>query len=756
MKRNRISTLAAMLLSLMLCFLLVPAPKAFAADITVSGVTVTPSSLSKGGNVTVKGKIKNTVGEEITVSISYAEDVKVNKTIAAGGSYSFSITCGISSSDLNSSNTYVVVDWASDSHNGTKKVPFTVKHQAEQAALTFTRSISKTSVKAGDSVKLTYSLKNTGSADISGLKITDPAVADGVVSGLSLKAGASKTITKTIQPTETVTSTPKATFTAGGRSHTQTVDSKKITVAAGEPKLSISAIVDKALINSGDTVTFTIALRNDSSVAINNIDITDSLGHTIKSGLSIGASLENNTKTQTFTYKTSLTSPQSVTFKATYPSGEETKTATSSAVVVNINGQPFISSTSSNISITATADPATLALPGDVTFTVTVENIGSVALKDVAVTESRLGTLGTFSTLEIGEKQTLTKQVTVSAPGSYLFQVTAKDSDDMQYSASSENISVSEPVASATATDDTLNPSGSDTLSTLFIIMLVIVGLIIIAGITLAVLVMQEKRAKKLGGPKGGPHPPKGGASHNSHNRNAHAPASHAHRSSQDQPHRRPPQRSHRDEALFAPDDEDEPLSLPPRRRPPQQRAHREEDLFAQENDENLSLPPRRAKMPTIGDEEEPVVSGRVRENQKYYRRAAAADDGNMTKPFSKKEIEQAKLQMRRQHQAEQAEGAAQRRRPPEQAPHPQRRRPPQEQEARQQRPVRRPVSEEQRPQHRTAPNRFAQDEEEFFSSHQHAHKRPVREEEPEFRPRSRRQMDNDPGYGPSNKRKKR
>jgi uncharacterized repeat protein (TIGR01451 family) len=755
-KRNRISTLAAMLLSLMLCFLLVPAPKAFAADITVSGVTVTPSSLSKGGNVTVKGKIKNTVGEEITVSISYAEDVKVNKTIAAGGSYSFSITCGISTSDLNSSNTYVVVDWASDSHNGTKKVPFTVKHQAEQAALTFTRSISKTSVKAGDSVKLTYSLKNTGSANISGLKITDPAVPDDVVSGLSLKAGASKTITKTIQPTETVTSTPKATFTAGGRSHTQTVDSKKITVAAGEPKLSISAIVDKALINSGDTVTFTIALRNDSSVAINNIDITDSLGHTIKSGLSIGASLENNTKTQTFTYQTSLTSPQSVTFKATYPSGEETKTATSSAVVVNINGQPFISSTSSNISITATADPATLALPGDVTFTVTVENIGSVALKDVAVTESRLGTLGTFSTLEIGEKQTLTKQVTVSAPGSYLFQVTAKDSDDMQYSASSENISVSEPVASATATDDTLNPSGSDTLSTLFIIMLVIVGLIIIAGITLAVLVMQEKRAKKLGGPKGGPHPPKGGVSHNSHSRNARAPASHAHRAQQDQPHRRPPQRSHRDEALFAPDDEDEPLSLPPRRRPPQQRAHREEDLFAQENDENLSLPPRRAKMPTIGDEEEPVVSGRVRENQKYYRRAAAADDGNMTKPFSKKEIEQAKLQMRRQHQAEQAEGAAQRRRPPEQAPHPQRRRPPQEQEARQQRPVRRPVSEEQRPPHRTAPNRFAQDEEEFFSSHQQAHKRPVREEAPEFRPRSRRQMDNDPGYGPSNKRKKR
>ena len=719
MKRNRIHTLAVIMLCLMLCFSMLPIPLAFAADITVSNVSVSPSSLSGGGNVTVKGTIKNTVGEDISLSVSYAEDVKVNKDLAAGDSYTFSVTCGVSSSDLDSSNTYVVVDWSSDNHSGSKRVNFQVSREEEKVALTFTRSISKTTINAGDSVKLTYSLKNTGTADITGLSITDPAVPDGVASGLSLKAGASKTVSKTIKPSETVTSTPKATFTAGGSSHSKSVESKKITVSGGDAKLSVSAIVDKALINAGDTVTFTIALRNDSTVAVNNITVTDDQGNTVKSGLSIAASSDNDTKTETFTYQTTLSSPRAVTFKVSYPSGEETKTVTSSPVVVNINGQPFLSAAPTNVSISATADPTLLTLPGEVTFTITVENIGDVALKDVTVSESRLGTLGTFATLGIGEKQTLTKQTTVSAAGNYLFQVTAEDGDGMQYSASSSTISISSPTAAAT--DNTVNPSGGDSLSTLFIIMIVIVVLILIAGITLAVLVMQEKRAKKKG-PKGGPHPPKGGPGPRSR------AASH---STDGPPRRRPPQ---------APLDDDEVPLL-------------EEDL-----DEAAPMPPRRAKMPTIGEDDEDsaassaalgaaagmIVGGQVRENQKYYRRASSKDDGEMTKPFSKKEIEQAKLQLRRQRQADSRQTPP-RRRPPERAEGPQ--------TAAKQPPRRRPEGQQPRPQaKRPAPaNRYAQDEEEFFSRRQQPKRRPPREEDSEFRPRPRRRPDNDPGYGPSN-----
>lgn len=704
---------------------MLPIPLAFAADITVSNVSVSPSSLSSGGNVTVKGTIKNTVGENISLSVSYAEDVKVNKTLAAGDSYTFSVTCGVSSSDLDSSNTYVVVDWSSDNHSGSKRVNFQVSREEEKVALTFTRSISKTTVNAGDSVKLTYSLKNTGTADITGLSITDPAVPDGVASGLSLKAGASKTVSKTIKPSETVTSTPKATFTAGGSSHNKSVESKKITVSGGDAKLSVSAIVDKALINAGDSVTFTIALRNDSTVPVNNIIITDDQGNTVKSGLSIAASSDNDTKTETFTYQTTLSSPRAVTFKVSYPSGEETKTVTSSPVVVNINGQPFLSAAPTNVSISATADPTSLTLPGEVTFTITVENIGDVALKDVTVSESRLGTLGTFATLGIGEKQTLTKQTTVSSAGNYLFQVTAQDGDGMQYSASSSTISISSPTA--TATENTVNPSGGDSLSTLFIIMIVIIVLIVIAGITLAVLVMQEKRAKKKG-PKGGPHPPQGGPGPRSRS------ASH---STDGAPRRRPPQ--------MPLDDDETPLL--------------EEDL-----DEAAPMPPRRAKMPTIGDDEEDsaadsaalgaaagvIAGGQVRENQKYYRRASANDDGEMTKPFSKKEIEQAKLQLRRQRQADSRQTPP-RRRPPERAEGPQ--------TAAKQPPRHRPEGPQPQPKtKRPAPqNRYAQDEEEFFARKQQPKRRPPRKEEPEFRPRPRRMADNDPGYGPSKpKRRKR
>ena len=724
MKRNRIHPLAVIVLCLMLCFTMLPVPLAYAADITVSNVSVSPSSMSSGGNVTVKGTIKNTVGEDITLSVSYAEDVKVNKELSAGDSYTFSVTCGVSTSDLDSSNTYVVVDWSSENHSGSKRVPFTVSKEEETVSLTFTRSISKTTVNAGDQVKLTYSLKNTGTAKITNLSITDPAVPDGVASGISLSAGGSKTVSKTITASETVTSTPKASFTANGSTHTKSVDSKKITVNGGDASLSVSAIADKALINSGDTVTFTIAIRNDSTVAVNNITVTDDQGNTVKSGLSIAASAENNTKTETFTYQTTLTSPRAVTFKVSYPSGDETKTVTSSPVVVNINGQPFLSATPTNVSISATADPTTLTLPGEVTFTITVENIGDVTLKDVEVSESRLGTLGTFSTLAVGEKQTLTKKTTVSAAGNYLFQVTAQDEDGMKYSSSSGTVTISSNTP--TATDNTLNPSGGDSLSTLFIIMIVIVVLIIIAGITLAVLVMQEKRAKK-NHPKGGPHPPKGGGHPQGRSRSHASP------------------------------------NGPPRRRPRPLDEDPSQPLLEGETDDEDSFRPRRAKMPTIGDDDEgngagsvalgaaagTIAGGKIRENQKYYRRPSSKDDGEMTKPFSKKEIEQAKLQLRRQRQNDE-QNVQRKRRPPQSSESPQRRA---QSNDKNYPPRRRPPEQnaaKRPPQRRPAGNRYAPDEEEFFNRRQQPKRRPPQEDPSEFRPRTRRQMDNDPGYGPS------
>ena len=41
-------------------------------------------------------------------------------------------------------------------HSGSKRVNFQVSREEEKVALTFTRSISKTTINAGDSVKVTY------------------------------------------------------------------------------------------------------------------------------------------------------------------------------------------------------------------------------------------------------------------------------------------------------------------------------------------------------------------------------------------------------------------------------------------------------------------------------------------------------------------------------------------------------------------------------------------------------------------------
>ncbi len=729
MKRNRIVKLLGVVMSVLVCAFFLPAPHAYAADITVSGVSTTPTSLTAGGDVTVKGKITNTTGEPITLTIEYGGVNKVaSQSVAVDGSYSFSVSCAVSESDLGTTNTYLVVDWASTSSSslsGTKKVPFTVQKAATTVKLDFSRTMDKTSVASGGTVKITYNLKNTGTVPITNLSVTDPAVPDGVASGLSLAAGASKQVIKSITVTQTVTSTPKVTYTANGSTHTASLTAKKITTS--EPALSISAIADKSLINSGESVTFTIAVRNDSTVAVSGINITDDQGTAVKSGLSIAASATNDTKTTTFTYAMTLTAPRSVTFTASYPSGSTTKTAASTPVIVNINGQPFLSAEPTNITIEASASATAVAFPSDVTFTITVKNIGAVALQSIAVTETRLGDIGTVESLAVGASQTLTKTATLSAAGTYTFQVSAKDAEGTTYTSSAGEIAIT----AATPSPDVVSPNTGDSLGTLFIIMIVIVVLIIIAAIALFVLMMQEKRARNK---KNGPRPPKGGGGPGlppskggpGGGRNAalKAPA-----------RGNGPSRTRRIE-----EDGDSYQRLP---RPQRNRVEQSNQWEDWEEDASFAPPAAGARQP---QERSPYATPVSAQRGQY----DAEEDEDRTRQFSKAEVQQAQRQRNARPLSPEPDNAYAQDEDSffhnEEAP------------VRPRRPVSRPVP----PRPPEARRHPSWDSEEASAPTTTRRRRPVTEEEDQWeqapedlspRPRPRR-PGSDPGYGPSGRRR--
>lgn len=499
-RQSRIALFLAFCMLLSLAVFQAPAPTAQAAGVTVTAEDVTVPA--GGGNATVKATVKNNSDTEITsVKFTFSNNADYSKlfeniTIAVGSSRTFSLTgVPFAAADVGNS-----VTLTADTNAGTATTTFRVNKKAETVSVSFTRTLSKTTVAPGSSVKLTYNIKNTGTADITDVKLTDAAVgSDAIASGVTITAGSSKQYSKTITVDKSVTSTPKLSYTANGKTYTKNLDSERITVS--NPSLSISAIADKSTVEAGDKVTFTIALRNAGKVAVNDIKVVDEQGNVVRSSIDVPAGSDDNPQMKSITYETVVNQPRNAVFTATFKSGDDTKSVSSDAIYVHVSGfSTPAPGTSSYLSITASASPTEMTFPGNVVFTIEVKNSGATDLTNVVVSESRLGTIATIDTLKAGESKTVTKEAVVTSASSYVFEVSGTGEDGSTQTNVAPTVALTD---SATPTPDVINPADSGQLGSLFVWMIIIVVLIILAGVALTVLMIQEKRAKNGKGPKG-------------------------------------------------------------------------------------------------------------------------------------------------------------------------------------------------------------------------------------------------------------
>ena len=75
-------------------------------------------------------------------------------------------------------------------------------------------------------------------------------------------------------------------------------------------------------------------------------------------------------------------------------------------------------------------------IPGDVEFKITLTADGSITLKDIVITEAKLGQIETLAELAPGTRE-ITKTLRIEEAGNYLFSATAKDEAGTAYTASS-------------------------------------------------------------------------------------------------------------------------------------------------------------------------------------------------------------------------------------------------------------------------------------------------------------------------------
>jgi plastocyanin len=191
--------------------------------------------------------------------------------------------------------------------------------------------------------------------------------------------------------------------------------------------LSLNVTPDKAAATLGDTVIYTYTLVNATSGNITSLAFSDNRMAVVLPQTDIGQS-ENITFTGTYTI-TGADFPGPV-MNTTIITG---KLATGDNVTAQASASITLIPSSAGLQVVKTADKSTASVNDTITYTYTITNSGNVNLKDVALTDDKLGAITlSKTTLAATENITSTKTYTVISadlPGPIVNIATVKATD---------------------------------------------------------------------------------------------------------------------------------------------------------------------------------------------------------------------------------------------------------------------------------------------------------------------------------------
>ncbi|MCL2322688.1 MAG: hypothetical protein FWC47_11380, partial [Oscillospiraceae bacterium] len=245
-----------------------------AGDTNISNVTINIERIDKS---TLNPQLVDNLapGEEVTFTANYTvhEDANIsekikNTAIATGR--------GLNNTIITSNSSTSVI---------TVVKPF-------EPAISVLKSVNNTMPKTGDTVTYTITVKNTGNSDLKNINVVDEALGyNKTIDKLNVKE--SKVITLTKKVTEKAGSFtnsvkvsalngPSAEATAtycvynnSTNINTTSVVAASVAASQNKPGLSILKTVNDTNPKKGDTIMYTIMVKNTGNIPITNIKITD-------------------------------------------------------------------------------------------------------------------------------------------------------------------------------------------------------------------------------------------------------------------------------------------------------------------------------------------------------------------------------------------------------------------------------------------------------------------------------------------------
>ncbi len=256
-------------------------------------------------------------------------------------------------------------------------------------------------IQAGGTVTYTYVVTNTGDVTLTNITLNDNKIGAITCPATQLAAGANMTCTKTA--IINVDTTNVATVTGNAPNGDAVTDNDTAFVDVITPSIDVVKTADPAIIQSGETVTYTYVVTNTGDVTLTNITLNDNKIGAITCPATQLAAGANMTCTKTAIINVDTTNVATVTGNA--PNGD----------AVTDNDTAFVDVITPSIDVVKTADPAIIQSGETVTYTYVVTNTGDVTLTNITLNDNKIGAITCPATqLAAGANMTCTKTAIIN------------------------------------------------------------------------------------------------------------------------------------------------------------------------------------------------------------------------------------------------------------------------------------------------------------------------------------------------------
>lgn len=405
------------------------------------GMTVKPEELVGPGDTVLTFTITNvTSGDARNIYLS-SPDGSISEPvgqIAAGETQTFTRVHSVTEEELESGIiTYVIshdAGWGSD-----EKTEYIIQASVQKSepkpTAEFTRRISSRFVSPGNTLTVTYCVRNTGNVALNALSVQD-ALGDFIGRIERLEIGESRTLISRVTIADNAVSSAALSYSAdmtGDTVFEQRLTDEKITLAEGHIDAELSADYTAFRNDAADVV---LVLSNTGNVDYRDITVSDDInGGVIADNVSVPCNSDP------------------VEVSCTYPvrgdSGFRWRVSGVSAAGDRID---FVTDTvllaekeamsPDDISLQAYTDTPRIRRTGNVTIHVHIENSGDADVTDAKLSEESLGEVRTFTVIPAGG--TIDRDVTVQPVDStdYRFSLCYTDAEGWIRSIDAENVEI--------------------------------------------------------------------------------------------------------------------------------------------------------------------------------------------------------------------------------------------------------------------------------------------------------------------------